>query len=232
MSLWERACRNALFLPSPKVLEALVKAGSLIAEIDEYDWNCLFHCVQRSFFPNQSAEFAALRFLLTVFNDIFAQDRDGFTIFDHVSLANGQCGSYRQDMWYCAIYRSGLDSRFGILPPLSPPTFTSDYTIGKYRAMLYLDTWDFGGFGQLMSDYPLANRSPLSPQEREQAPAFYQWDASNLAMMEERALSAHTLELESTDESSSESSESMIEWETESSGEEEVSDWDHQMSGV
>lgn len=81
LSLWERACQYPGFLPSPKVLVTLAEAGSLVSWTDRDGRNILFHCVHNSLSPSNSTEFAALRFLLTVFNEIFTQD-DGSGIFD------------------------------------------------------------------------------------------------------------------------------------------------------
>lgn len=90
-------------MASPKILEVLVQAGAMIAEVDDDGWDCLFKCVEGSYIPWYSSEFKALRFLLTPFEDIFARDTYGRSILDVVaeyqsSPVTGRV-SYRQDLW-------------------------------------------------------------------------------------------------------------------------------------
>jgi hypothetical protein len=227
-SIWRYACRIASWIPTPKALQVLIEAGVDVAEVDEDGHNCLFNCVLMAQDPYKSGEFEALRFLLTIFHDVFARDLDGYSIFDSVMAQNWNItpswGSYQQDLWYCAIYRSGLSSRIDIPPPPSRPIFAKKYKPDDYRALLYLDTWNFGLKHERSLDYPLVHQYPLSQQQREQAPAFCQWNAADLQMMEERVLpfaTSHIIEIDSADERSWESSD---EWDTESASEEETVD--------
>jgi hypothetical protein len=65
-SIWRYACQSAFCFPTPKTLQLLIEAGVDVAEVDEYGYNCLFNCVLTAEHPHRSAEFGALRFLLTV----------------------------------------------------------------------------------------------------------------------------------------------------------------------
>jgi hypothetical protein len=111
-----------------------------------------------------------------------------------------------------------------IPPPPPRPTFGTKYKLEDYRALLYLDTWNFGWERERSLDYTLIHHYPLSQQQREEAPAFHQWNAADLRMMEERVLPFATgqiREIDSADESSSESSDG---WYTVSASEEEFGD--------
>jgi hypothetical protein len=223
-SIWMYACQSAFCFPAPKTLQLLIEAGVDVAEVDENGYNCLFNCVLMARFPYRSAEFGVLRFLLTVFNDIHAHDVDGYSIFDYIMVPAPQTGSYRQDMWYCAIYRSGLRSLIDIPPPPSRPVFGASYKLENYRALLYLDTWDFGRKYQHSLDYPLVHQYPLSQQQREEAPAFHQWNAADLRMMEERVLPFATGQIREIDSADESSSEFWDGWYTVSASEEEFGD--------
>jgi hypothetical protein len=189
-TVWQYACSNAYTIISPRILQILVQAGVAITEVDEDGWNCLFECVMYSRDPSTSAELEALQYLLTIFDDIFACDPSGFTIFDNVTqdVAHRQriWGSYRQDLWYYALYRSGLASRFDIPPPPPRPVFNSRYTIQHYRALLRLDVCDFGIKDECISEYPLVDKDALSERDREAAPGLREWSLPDLLMMEER----------------------------------------------
>jgi hypothetical protein len=227
-SIWRYACQIASWIPTPKALQVLIEAGVDVAEVDEDGHNCLFNCVLMAQDPYKSGEFEALRFLLTIFHDVFACDINGYSIFDSVMVQNWNItpprGSYQQDLWYCAIYRSGLSSGIDIPPPPSRPIFGKEYKLEDYRALLYLDTWNFGWEHERSLDYALVHLYPLSQQQREEAPAFRQWNAADLRMMEERVLPFATgqiSELGPADEYSSESSDG---WDTVSASEEEAGD--------
>jgi hypothetical protein len=192
-SLWMYACSKAGLLASPKILKVLVQAGTMIAEVDEDGWNCLFHCAGLSGRHWQSNEFEALRYLFTIFEDIFARDLKGRTIFDVVADVKLNPkplqGSYRQDLWYCALFRSGLARRSNIpLPPPGSLKFDKWYRPAHYRALLYLDTWEFplGANKTCVPDYCSVDKKALSEQERHAAPGLSEWDPSDLLMMEER----------------------------------------------
>ena len=190
-TIWQRACRDARFLPSSEILRVLVNAGVDTDTVDEYDRNCLFDCTLRASDPQHHAEFTALRFLLTVFDDINARDCYDSTIFDLLLDADDypdpDIGSYRHDLWYCALFRSGIALRLKIPPPTWKTTFAGEYKPKHYRALLYLDTWDFLRY-RTQPIHPLWRHFPSSAQERQQAPAFHQWNLSDLLMMEERGL--------------------------------------------
>lgn len=162
----------------------------MVAEVDDDGWNCLFKCVGHSSCAEISNEFEALRYLLTMFEDIYARDWQGRTIFDVVadptSLPIERLGSYRQDLWYCALFRSGLAQRFNI--PLRPGRLIFDhgYRANHYRALLYLDTWRIDKKDQPIIDYSLADKDALSERQREAAPGLREWNTSDLVMMEER----------------------------------------------
>jgi hypothetical protein len=227
-SIWRYACRIASWIPTPKALQILIEAGVDVAEVDEDGHNCLFNCVLMAQEPYRSGEIEVLRFLLTIFNDVFALDVNGYSIFDRVMVQTWNIlpatGSYQQDLWYCALYRSGISSRIDITPPPPRPIFSKEYKLKHYCALLYLDTWAFGWKHRRYLDYPLVHRYPLSQQQREQAPAFCQWNAADLRMMEERVLPfapSQIIEIDSADERSWESSD---EWDTESASEEETVD--------
>jgi len=187
------ACSEAATLASPKILEILVQAGAMIAEVDENGWNCLFKCVVLSARPRHSNEFEALRYLLTIFKDIFARDVKGRSIFDIVvndETGRDDCyGSYRQDLWYCALYRSGLAQRSNIpLPPPGSLKLDTYYRPALYRTLLYLDTWNFPlRFDKTcVPNYCSVDKNALSLQERQAAPGLREWNPSDLVMMEER----------------------------------------------
>lgn len=194
-SIWLHACSQARMLNSPKILQILVHAGANTAEICRYGWNCLFACILNSLEPSSSAEFEALQYLLTICDDIFARDDTGCSIFDHVDQDprfDMSIGSYKQDLWYCAIYRSGLAQIFEIPPPTWTPIFTSRYTIQHYRALLYLDTWNTDREVHRVPDYVLVDKDTLSEQDREAAPGLREWNISDLLLMEQRLSRAYT----------------------------------------
>lgn len=94
-------------------------------------------------------------------------------------------GSYQQDLLYCALLRNGLHTHHEIPPLPVGPTFTDFYRPHHYRALLYLRSWDVIADSTVMAN-PLLGRDPLCDEEREHAPAFHDWDISDLSMMERR----------------------------------------------
>lgn len=183
-------CSNVPFVDCPEILRLLVEAGWTVAEVDARGWNCLFSCVSVSCAPRSSKEFEALQYLLTLFGDIFARDETGMDIFDLVYHSThchiSRNGSYQEHLWYCAFYRSGLALTCHIPTPPMPPVFSSGYNIQHYRALLYLDTWDFWDGVWCEKTLPLLNSYMISQLERQTCPAFGQWNPSDLLMMEER----------------------------------------------
>lgn len=184
------ACSTAGMLNSPDILRILVQAGADTTEADDEGWNCLFNCVIKSSRPSTSAEFEALRFLLTVYDNIFERDNQDCDIFEFVAGYQwcdwSHYGSYRNDLWYCALYRSGLSLRYDIPPPPPRPLFDSSYTIEHYRALLYLDIWNFEDRHEFSADSSLTKADKHSQQEKETTPGFREWKTSDLQMMEKR----------------------------------------------
>ncbi|GAB7326433.1 hypothetical protein MBLNU13_g10445t1 [Cladosporium sp. NU13] len=199
-SLWMFACSNVSMHGSPGLLQLLVESGVTVAEVEDDGQNCLFKCVSDVSHPRLSKEFEALQYLLTVFEDVFARDKTGMNIFDMVETDKIQpfdptmeIGSYKQDLWYCALYRAGLSRRLGIPPPITKPVFGSRYTIQHYRALLYLDTWNFSRLNDTTA-------SPRMPCREEVAPGLSQWDPSDLRMMEDRIRAIHTIDDDADDD--------------------------------
>lgn len=193
--------------------------GSEFAVKDQYGWNSLFFFVLHAH-PEQPGEILEVtQALLGVVNNVFAQDCDGLTLFEHtkfdtckqktpfadkyVDFEDMYCrtsrylpdvwydylpeiqGSYQQDLWYCALLRSGRYSSCE-LPRLPPtPYFTIEYTPQHYRALLYLKSWDMDADPSI-SELPLISQGPSSAEEREFAPSFPEWNLSDLLMMEKR----------------------------------------------
>lgn len=184
------ACSNARNLTSPEILQILVQAGVTVAEVDAKGRNCLFNCILESIDHSTSLEFEALRYLLTIFDDFFACDSSYCTIFDRT--AHGQArpwrsrGSYRQDMWYCALYRSDLAHRLNIPPPSTGPIFSPRYTKEDYRALLYFGSWRYEQERKRNPDYALLSKDALSERDIEFFPGLREWKPSDLLMMEER----------------------------------------------
>lgn len=146
-SYWLIACK-ASWCIKPYILHRLVDEGANVAEVDGFGWNCLFQCVAWATAPDFANEFRALRNLLAVFDDIYATDHQGVDIFSYVNEEKEwavdithDCGSYRQDLWYCALKRSGLDARYDIAPCARIARYTPDYTPLHYLALSHLDFW-------------------------------------------------------------------------------------------
>jgi hypothetical protein len=128
-------------------------------------------------------------------------------------------GSYNQDLWYCILYRNGLARRFGVPLPPTPPVFNSQYTIQHYCALLYFNTWDFSNdWRQDVLNLPMLDGAFTCRKERETAPAYSEWNLSDLLMMEERLRWAGYLGDDHYDAESECSAidHSSDEWETES----------------
>jgi hypothetical protein len=192
-SLWLQSCRRECSQHTPAILQALITAGVNVEETDGNGWNCLFQRVLGSVSPEHSYDLGALRFLLTVFDDVFARDTQGMSIFEIVNderellvRSDGDddsCGSYRQDLWYCALYRSKLQVRFDLPPPSRKPRFTLRYTPQHYRALVDLTYWT----GDSAWRHSQPDEHSLSAEEPDRAPVNAEWDASRLLMMQRRA---------------------------------------------
>lgn len=90
--------------------------------------------------------------MLKIFEKIYAVDAKGNDVFDYVNELRGwpgsytrpsyDCGSYRQDLLYCALKRSKLDIRHNVQPCDRLARYTSSYTPKHYLALCYLEDWD------------------------------------------------------------------------------------------
>lgn len=160
-------------------MHKLVNAGCDIAEKDDDGWNCLFHSVLSSDQPDASYEFERLQYLLSIFDDIYARDASGGTIFDH--LGNYQqyklYGTYRRDLWYCALERAGIDvSSHLAQQPRVPsyriertPIYSYRYTPEHYYALKHLRSWDEDNFrsqmDRLLQEVPLDEDEALAMEQ-------------------------------------------------------------------
>ena len=162
---WLMACKKSRFL-NPYTLQRLIDAGADIAETDNLGWNCLFQCIAYASFPDSAQEFKALRGLLAIFDDIHATDNWGINIFSYVNEQEEwinrhyqDCGSYRQDLWYCALKRSGLDVRYDLAPCERIARYTRWYTPKHYLALCHLDFWTINDLNDqvdhLLLEYPM-----------------------------------------------------------------------------
>lgn len=160
LSIWLTLCwSSSSLLAHPSILRKLLSAGCDVAEryeykhqikicweeLEEWDgWNCLFFLLEDANDPTTSKSFEALRILLAASADIFARDSTGRTIFDHLSRDDGHPfqGSYRHELWYCALEREGIDTRGYSKSHLHSTVYNRSYTPEHYRALCYLDTWD------------------------------------------------------------------------------------------
>ena len=165
----------------------MIDAGADIAEVDDVRWNCLFQCVAYAMFPDDAREFKALRCLLAVFDDIYTTDIWGIDIFSYVNggkkwidQTRYDCGSYRQDLWYCALKRSGLDARYDIAPCARIARYTPYYTPKHYLALCHLDSWNIREFhsqvDHLLLDFPMTEEdTQLTKRLEEERRAKPRW---------------------------------------------------------
>lgn len=117
-------------------------------------------------------KFKALRSLLTVFDDISAEDHRGADRFSYVNEEKHwaidrtiDCGSYRQDLWYCALKRSGLDVCYDIAPCARIARYTRFYTPKPYLALCHLDFWNIDDFDSQV-DHLLLEHSMIKEETR------------------------------------------------------------------
>jgi hypothetical protein len=159
------ACK-ASYLLNPDVLQRLADTGADVAEVDNHGWNCLFQCVAYACNPVTAKDFKALLSLLVLFDDILATDIRGIDIFSYVNEEENwgsdeirDCGSYRQDLWYCALKRSGLDVRYDLAPCERIARYTRWYTPKHYLALCHLDFWTINDLNDqvdhLLLEYPM-----------------------------------------------------------------------------
>jgi hypothetical protein len=145
-------------------LQRLINAGCDIAEKDDNGWNCLFHGLYLVGEPDTSYELERLRYLLSIFDDIYATDTQGRTIFDLVDNSPDHVyGSYQRDLWYCALERAGIDVSSHLVqhPRVSyyKTRKYSEYTPEHYHALKHLKSWDRFNFrsqmDRLLQEIPL-----------------------------------------------------------------------------
>jgi hypothetical protein len=156
---------------SASTLQQLHSLGCRISGTSPLDgWNCLFVSVMDSENPSNSRDFEKIQFLLSVFDDVYARDRKGATVFDWVNEdVNGlhSPGSYRRDLWYCALERVGIDisdhlahhPRIGVYNKTEYCCYTPEH----YRALKRLQSWDQSNFRSQMDN--LLQENPLDEEE-------------------------------------------------------------------
>lgn len=188
-SLWLDACKNASE-SFRSILQRLVDVGCNVAEKDDkHGRNCLFHAVFGSFRPKNSDEFEKLQYLLGVFDDIYATDAWGRTVFDHVGTAELEyMGSYHRDLWYCALDRAGIDVSDHLAKHPRVPLYRTnqfrEYTPEHYHALKHLQSWDEDNFRSqmdlLLQEIPLEEDEALEMErlrkERGDGTEFYDTD--------------------------------------------------------
>lgn len=141
-------------------------AGCDVAETDDDGRNCLFHSVLGLEFrsPDFSYDFEQLVYLLSIFDDIHAKDAKGHTIFDHLkNKQDDSYGSYRRDLWYCALERAGIDVSSHLVRHPRVPSYTMRswvrYTPEHYHALKHLQSWNYKNLraqmDRLLEEIPL-----------------------------------------------------------------------------
>jgi hypothetical protein len=200
-SLWLDACRWASH-SFKLILQRIIDAGCNVAEKDSEGQNCLFHGVNGSCYPEKSYDFEKLQYLLGVCDDIYATDAQGRTLFDHFDdIEDKYCGSYRRDLWYCALERAGIDVSSHLVQHPRVPSYTmeryEEYTPEHYHALKHLKSWDRFNFRSQMDR--LLQEIPLDEDEA----------------LEMERLQRKKSEMDFDDESESdEESERVSEWES------------------
>jgi hypothetical protein len=154
---------------STSALQRLIDAGCDITERDEFGRNGLYLGVWASREPGTSYEFESLQYLLGVFDDVYATDHMGRTIFDRLDNFQhyDRRGSYQRDLWYCALERAGID----VSSHLAQHPRVLSYKMGKhheytpehYHALKHLQSWDEDNF-RLQMDH-LLQEVPLDEDE-------------------------------------------------------------------
>lgn len=187
---WLELCLSNAILHDPSILQVFVEQGAHITEVDKYGFNCLFVFMSRVGQPGTAQEYKALRCLLDIFNDIYALEATGNDIFAYVNelrdwptedkMALGyECGSYMQDLWYCALARSKLDIRHNVQPCNRLARYTRYYTPIHYSALCHLEDWN--SFDEekgpletqiqsVLQEHPLSGHECRTLQELKSAP--------------------------------------------------------------
>jgi hypothetical protein len=177
---WLNLCSGAALLDDLTLLQTFVDRGADATEVDDYAFNCLFVFMSRTKLPSTAQEYKALRRLLEIFKDIHALDAMGSDIFAYVNEVQDwpetytdplshivDCGSYKQDLWYCALAQSNLHDRHTVQPCNRLARYTESYTPKHYVALCHLDewnTWDKERFERQIQ--PVLHKYPLSEEEQ------------------------------------------------------------------
>jgi hypothetical protein len=149
---------------SASALQSLHRLGFKTSGTDSHGWNCLFMSIMNSCDPSTSDDFERLQFLLSVFDDVYAQDFKGCTIFDLVNDDTCSPGSYRRDLWYCTLERAGIDISHRVVDQASIAVHSAalgncKYTPEHYHALKHLRSWDPSNFrsqmDRLLQEIPL-----------------------------------------------------------------------------
>jgi hypothetical protein len=117
-----------------------------------------------------------LQYLLRVYEDIYAEDAEGRTIFDHVDSFKHAGPIYVHDLWYCALQRVGINvSSHHVQRPRNPlygaigygrsdyDCIIYDYTPEHYHALKHLPSWNDDNFRSQMDR--LLQEIPLNEEE-------------------------------------------------------------------
>ena len=164
-SLWLGACRYT-HGPALPTLKLLRDVGCDFAETDDHGRNCLFYSVlwPEVRHPEYSFDLEKLVYLLSIFDDIHATDAEGYTIFDLLDTCQDDYyGSYRRDLWYCALGRAGIDVSPHLVQRPRVPSYTNrrsrQYTPEHYHALKHLQSWNRENFraqmDRLLEEIPL-----------------------------------------------------------------------------
>ena len=151
LSIWLQAC----IVAQPAILRMLSSSGCDISETYEPSpsrtnkegyfpgWNGLFFVVLHASFPESSAEFESLQFLLDAGVSPFLRDAYGKTIFDYVNEdTDYEFAHYQRDLWYSALNRAHVDvghytKQISVLPVCS-----RSYTPIHHCALHNLESWN------------------------------------------------------------------------------------------
>jgi hypothetical protein len=174
-----RACRGSF----TSDLQRIIDAGCNIAEKDANGWNCLFYSVLYSHKPGSSFDIEKLQYLLSIFDDIYATDTQGRTIFDLVDNdQDSGSDSYCRDLWYYALERAGIDVSSHLVQHPRVPSYSmwiwDEYTPEHYHALKHLEYWDEDNFrsqmDRLLQEIPLNDEEALE-MERLQREEVNKW---------------------------------------------------------
>lgn len=166
--------------PSPiLILQKLLDLGCKTSGVDPRGRNCLFRTILASRTPSGSRDFERLHFLLSVFGDIYAQDAKSRTIFDLVDGEDHDTfGSYRRDLWYCALERAAMDVSHHLSRHPRKSAYRSDglssYTPEHHHALKHLQSWNESNFRSQMDC--LLRDIPLEEGDAEKMERIRDWE--------------------------------------------------------